>query len=323
MTNRENAIKIIRFGKPDRIVSGLPAYTPCYFGCNHEGFDGGSDDMPVGSKWKDIWQTEFKKEHTDIMGFPVGNPLADMNNLKTYQWPDPDDERIYRQIYKMADKFPGGDIFLSGSNRDTLWEKAYMIVGMENMMMYFFTEPDYAREILHRIMDFQLGIAAHYVSVGIEFAHLSDDLGTQGSLILSPDIINEFLVPEYKRLFEFYKKNNVMIGFHSCGHIEPLLETFMSLGVDVLHPVQATANNLSAVRRKTQGRMALAGGISTNTIMEGTIDKIREEVKSTIKILGAQGGYFCSPDQGLPFPKAHYEAFEKALEEFGRYPINS
>jgi hypothetical protein len=35
-----------------------------------------------------------------------------------------------------------------------------MLVGMENIMMYFYTEPGFAREVLRRIMDFQLGIAA-------------------------------------------------------------------------------------------------------------------------------------------------------------------
>lgn len=321
MTNKENAIEIIRFRKPERIVSRLPDYRLCFLGCNHEGYEGGGHDLPVGSKWTDIWQTEWHKVYVDVMGFPRGNPLDDINNLKNYQWPDPNDDRICGKIYKMAKDFQDGDMFLSGVHRDTLWEKAYMLVGMENMMVYFYTEPEYAREILHRIMDFQLGIAAHYVLLGIECTCFTDDLGTQTSLILSPGIINEFLVPEYKRLFEFYKRYNIIIYFHSCGHIEPVLETFMSLGVDILNPIQATANNLSIVRQKTQGRMALEGGISSKTLMEGPIDKIKYEVRNTIKILGENGGYFCAQDQEMPFPKEHYEAYEEALNEYGRYPL--
>lgn len=321
MTNRENALQIIRFGKPERVTAGWPDYGLNYLGCNHEGYDGGGDDLPVGSKWKDIWQTEWHKEYEGVMGFPKGNPLADMGSLKSYVWPDPNDERICGQIYDKAKGFPGGDVFLSGANRDTLWEKAYMLVGMEQMMVYFHTEPEYAREILRRIMDFQLGIAAHYVSLGIEIAHLGDDLGTQHSLILSPVTIQEFLVPEYRRLFGFYKQHNILIGFHSCGHIEPILDVFMDLGVDMLNPIQATANNLAAVRRKTQGRMALVGAISTKTLLEGPAGRIREEVRRAIDTLGQNGGYFCAPDQGMPFPQAHYQAYLDALEEFGTYPL--
>ena len=36
--------------------------------------------------------------------------------------------------------------FLAGQHRDTLWEKAYMLVGMENLMVYFKTEPEAVHE---------------------------------------------------------------------------------------------------------------------------------------------------------------------------------
>ena len=321
MDLKKNALEIITFGKPECIVGRLPDYQLYYLGCDHEGYEGGGHHLPVGSKWKDIWQTEWHKEHAGVMGFPRGNPLAEVGNLKSYTWPDPNDKRICNKIYKLAKEFPGGDLFLSGRNRDTLWEKSYMLVGMEKMMEYFYTEPEYAKEILHRIMDFQLGIAAHYVAAGIEMAYLGDDLGTQTSLILSPGIINEFLVPEYKRIFDFYKKNNVLIYFHSCGHIEPVLDLFFDLGVNILNPIQATANNLENVRRKTAGKMALHGGVSTLTIMEGPVDKIKAEVKYVLNLLGKEGGYFCAPDQGMPFPEANYKAYEEAVEEYGRYPL--
>lgn len=322
MDLKQNALEIIRFGKPERIMAGAPVYALCYTGCDHEGYEGGGHHLPVGSKWTDIWQTEWHKEYPDVMGFPKGNPLAEISSLGSYTWPDPNDERICGKIYKMAKDFSGGDIFLSGRNRDTLWEKAYMLVGMENMMEYFYTEPEYVREILHRIMDFQLGIAAHYIAAGIEMAHLGDDLGTQTSLILSPRIIQKFLVPEYKRIFEFYKKNNVIIDFHCCGHVEPLLELMAELGVDILNPVQAAANNLENVRQKTQGKIALQGGVSTKTLMEGSVEEVKNEVKERIRILGENGGYFCAPDQGMPFPEANYKAYQEAMEEYGRYPLD-
>jgi Uroporphyrinogen-III decarboxylase len=324
MNPKENALRIIKYNKPERVVPWPPAFIIGYLGVNHQGFgDIGMEDghdRPVGSKWVDIWNTEWHKEHPGVMGFPRINPLAEVENLKSYRWPDPDDERICNRIYEMSDDFKERKtMFLAGSHRDTLWEKAYMLVGMENMMAYFYTEPGYAKDILHKIMDFQLGIASHYIKAGIEMACLGDDLGTQQSLILSPKIIEEFLIPEYRRLFNFYKEKNVLIGFHSCGHIEPLLETFIELGVDVLNPVQASANNLESIGRIVHGRMALQGGISTSVIMDGPIEIIRQEIKRTIDILGKDGGYFCSPDQYIPFPQEHVDAFYRAVEQFGVY----
>ena len=164
-------------------------------------------------------------------------------------------------------------------------------------------------------------MAKHYLEVGVELASLGDDLGTQGGLLMSPKIVNEFLVPEYRRIFKLYKENDVLIGFHSCGHIEPLLEMFMALGVDILNPVQATANNLESIRRATQGRMALQGGISSGLIMAGPPEAIKEEAILRMRQLGKDGGYFCRPDQGMPWPPGHREALIEAIEEFGQYPL--
>ncbi len=256
------------------------------------------------------------------MGFPRGAPLADLPAaLDAYAWPDPNDERIVRQIYEQADGWNQDETFLCGSHRDTLWEKCYMLVGMENALCYFYTEPDAMRAVLHRIMDFQAGIAQHYVKLGVEMVSMSDDLGTQCGLLISPALINDFLMPEYKRLFAIYKSRGVLVSFHSCGHIEPALDMFMDLGVDILNPVQATANDLDVVRSRTQGRMALQGGISSGLVASGPISAIRREVQRRIWQLGRQGGYFCSPDQGMPWPEENIQALRDAVAEFGQYPL--
>lgn len=321
MTARENALRILRFDRPERIVGGLPTHDISYFGANHENWEGLGDDQPVGSWWRDIWDVGWHKEYPGVMGFPKQNPLAEPGALARYRWPDPDDERINGRIRQLAAAERDPDTFLCGSHRDTLWERAYMLVGMENMMAYFYTEPEFAREVLHRIMDFQLGIARHYLAAGVETVFCSDDLGTQRALLLSPRIIAEFLLPEYRRLFTLYREQGVIINFHSCGHIEPLIETFVALGIDCLNPVQRTANDLERIVALANGRLALQGGVNNARILEGPVAAIRQEVRETIRIAGRRGGYFCAPDQGMPFPPEHLAAFAEAVDEFGAYPL--
>ena len=322
MNAKENASRIIAFDHPERVVGGPPCHSVGYLGVNHEGYEGGGHHMPVGSHWTDIWGTTWYREHDGVMAFPRGNPLADLPAaLASFDWPDPDDGRICGKIHDSAEGWGQEETFLGGSHRDTLWEKSYMLVGMENMMCFFYTEPSAVKELLHGIMDFQLGMARHYLEIGVEMVGMSDDLGTQSGLLLSPEILDEFFVPEYRRLFSLYKEHGVLIGFHSCGNIVAVLEMFMDLGVDVLNPIQATANDLPAARKITQGRMALQGGISTATIMGGPVEAIRREVAERMWLLGREGGYFCGPDQGMPFPEEHHAAFLQAVEEFGVYPI--
>jgi uroporphyrinogen decarboxylase len=321
LTARENARRIIGFDGPAYVMPRPPVYEVVYTGANHEGFAGGGHDVPVGTRWTDIWGTEWHKSHPGVMGFPKGNPLADRRALDAYRWPDPDDPRICQRIYDMAATFPADDRFLGGSHRDTLWEKSYMLVGMENMMMAFLAEPAFARAVLHHIMDFQLGIARHYAAVGVEIVHLSDDLGTQRGPLLGPVIVETFLLPEYARLIGFYKARGVLVNFHSCGSVASVVEALMALGVDILNPVQATANDLDALRARTQGRMALQGGISSATLMDGPTDRICAEVRQRIGQLGRAGGYFCCQDQELPYPPPHLDALHAAVTAYGRYPV--
>lgn len=323
MNSKENAQHIIHFGTPDRVVTAPPAHQIAYFGANHEGDDGGGHHVPVGTRWTDVWGTVWHRGLDGVMGFPRHHPLKDFPQaLKTYKWPNPDDPHICGRIYTQAENWHTESTFLSGSHRETLWEKAYMLVGMEDLMCAFYTEPNAVRELFHRIMNFQMGIAKHYLAVGVEMVGMGDDLGTQNGLLLSPEILTKFLVPEYQRLFDLYKSRGVLINFHTCGHIQPLLEMFMDLGVDILNPIQASANDLDALRAATQGRMALMGGIQSATIVRGPAQAIRAEVAQRLWQLGRAGGYFCSPDQGMPWPEAHIQALYDAVDELGQYPLN-
>ena len=323
MNAKENALRIIRFDNPERIVEGPPTHAVGYLGCDHEGYEAPGHGVPVGTTWTDVWGTTWQKEQEGVMGFPREHPMADLlQGLRTHRWPDPDDERICGRIYEGAEGCNRHEVFLRGSHRETLWEKSYMLVGMDDLMCYFHTEPEAVKELLHRIIDFDLAIARHYVEVGVEIAGMGDDLGTQNSLLFSPDILHEFFVPEYRRLFDFYKKHDVLIVFHSCGHISPVVDVFMDLGVDVLNPLQETANDLQWIRERTQGRMALQGGINSGLIVAGPVEEIRREVRKRIHQLGKHGGYFCGPDQGMPWPEEHIQALREAVEEYGVYPLH-
>jgi len=322
---KQNALEVIRFGKPERVPFGVPCRRVSYLGCDHQGYEGGGHHVSVGTTWTDVWGTVWHRELDGVMGFPRSHPLADFPaSLKGYEWPDPDDERLASQIYEQARAAEADgldDAFLEGAHRETLWEKAYMLVGMEELMVLLYTERQAAKDLFHRIMDFQLGIAKHYAAVGVETAGLGDDLGTQSGPLLGPAIVEELLVPEYRRLCEFHKSNGVIIRFHSCGNVVGMLETFIDIGVDVLNPVQATANDLGEFRRVTQGRMALSGGVNSGVIVDGPPERIRALVRERIWQLGRDGGYFCGPDQGMPWPAEHHEAARAAAEEYGVYPL--
>ncbi|MCC6444322.1 MAG: hypothetical protein IT210_12835 [Armatimonadetes bacterium] len=322
MTPRENLLRVLRFDHPAYVPTGIPAHYVSYNGSNHQSLDGtGGDGSPAGSHWTDIWGVGWHKELEGVMGMPEANPLADITRCYDYPYPDPYDPRINGPLRQAPLDFDRQSLFLMGGHRDTLFEQAYMLVGMQNLFIAFHEEPEAVHYLLSRITDFHLGIAAQYVEMGIEWAGMGDDLGQQQSLLFSRKTLEEFFTPQYRRLLGFYKERGVCINFHSCGQIHDIAGLFMDLGIDVLNPVQATANDLPLLRARTLGRMTLCGAVPSHILMEGPAERIRAEVQDKIRLLGREGGYICAPDQGLPFPEAHIQAFAEAVEACGRYPV--
>ena len=81
------------------------------------------------------------------------------------------------------------------------------------------------------------------------------------------------------------------------------------------------AINLTRVREITQGRMALQGGVSSKTVLEGNREDIEDEVKTRIAQLGREGGYFCCTDHTMPYSEANLSALANDEERYGRYSL--
>ena len=69
MNDKQNALEIIHFGQPEKVMTHIPSYSIAYHGSNHQGYDdvgiANEHDRPVGSKWTDIWGTGWYKEYPD------------------------------------------------------------------------------------------------------------------------------------------------------------------------------------------------------------------------------------------------------------------
>lgn len=316
---KDNFLEAIKFGRPEYVPYSrrMPVVTIGFFGVNPD------DNRPEGADtWTDLWQVRHRHEQEGMMPFPVFHPLEKLPDWDDYVWPDPHELSLYVQAReKVGGIARRSEILLSGSHRSTLLERAWKLVGMENLFMMMLNEPERIHWLFDRIIEFQLGVAEEYVALGVEMAALGDDHGTQLAPLFSPELFRQFYKPRYRRLIDFYKSKGCLIGFHSCGNIADLIPDFIDLGIDILNPVQATANDLARVRNETQGKMALLGAISTATILDGPVERIRREARARIVLLGRQGGYICGPDQGMPYPEKNIDALEQAVAEFGRYPL--
>ncbi len=83
------------------------------------------------------------------------------------------------------------------------------------------------------------------------------DFGTQASQFCSKDTFEGLWAPYYKRMNDWVRQNMTWKLFkHSCGAVDPLIESFIDCGFDILNPVQCSAacSSTSSSTRDTSGR---------------------------------------------------------------------
>jgi uroporphyrinogen decarboxylase len=314
MTPRENLLRAIRYREPDYVPRGNEGVM---VGVAYEG------NFRIAC-WTDAWGTRWETTRGDMVPFPKGNPLPDLRRVDEYVVPDPHalldaDTTLADRVARIPDREAK---LVFGQQTYFVFERAWALTGLDSFLAAFHEYPDELRELLRRIADYNIAVFERYIELGVDGVGFSEDLGTQRALMISPDLFRGFIKPEYARIFAPVKAAGKLVNFHSCGCVQDIIEDLIEVGVDILNPVQARANDLSLMKQKAQGKMALMGGIDTqHVLMLGTPYDVEAEVKRVLGILAPGGGYIIGPDQGMPFPPENIEALWRAAEKWGTYPL--
>jgi uroporphyrinogen decarboxylase len=128
--------------------------------------------------------------------------------------------------------------------------------------------------------------------------YVAEDMGFQSGLMISPADIREFILPGMKRMVELARKHNALVFHHNDGAITGILPDLVSLGIDVLNPVQWRASGMDRERLKTDygDRLVFHGAMDNQkTLPFGTVEDVRSEARDNIRILGRAGGYILAP----------------------------
>ena len=135
------------------------------------------------------------------------------------------------------------------------------------------------------------------------------DFGTQRGPFLSPDMFRDLWQPFYKRLNDWVHQNtDWKTFFHTCGSVRALIEDFIAAGVDILNPVQCSAEGMDAQRLKDDfgDRITFwGGGVDTQHVLPfGTPDDVRRQVAERVRIFRPGGRFVFNTihniQQGVP-----------------------
>ena len=249
--------------------------------------------------WTDHWGTVWQAELPGMVPTDVGHPLSDITNLDAYLFPNPAALTWTAADQRHLDALKKKDILVGGCHVKFVCERLCCLMGMDNFMIALYEEPERLQKLLDGIVAYNRACIRRLLDLGIDTLHVSEDLGIQQDLMISPELFRRFLLPAYEACFEEVKQRGVIIDFHSCGAVEKIIPDLIAVGVDILNPVQVTANDRRRVKEMVRGKMAVLGGINSQVVHTGTPEEIRCEVRNAFEVWAPGGGWIAAPDQVL------------------------
>jgi uroporphyrinogen decarboxylase len=257
-----------------------------------------------------VWDRSVDKDIGVVQGLVLPRP-----SLRGYSFPDPRDPRFFADIPGKLARH--GDRFRVFQLGFSLWERAWTLRGMENLMMDFYDHPRFVRELLESIADWDLAQVREALRCDLDAVYLGDDWGAQHGLQMGPRLWREFLHPVLRRLYGAIREEGKLVMIHSCGDVDELFEDLLGIGLSCFNPFQPEVMDVHALLERYRGRLAFHGGLSTQALLPyGSPEEVRRE---SLRLLaaGSGGGYIFAPAHDVEgdVPLENMLAFIQAARE--------
>lgn len=248
--------------------------------------------------WRDEFGVVWNRTIDKDIGIVDSYQLQE-RSLAGYTFPDPSDPRRYAGlpafIAAHADRFRIVNIGFS------LFERAWTLRSMPELMIDMLEAPAWVDELLTAITAYNLGIIERVVQYDIDAVMFGDDWGGQQGLLTGARLWRRFLKPHLKQMYQAVKQAGKLVFIHSCGKVQELFPDLIELGLDCFNPFQPEVMNPYEIKRQFGRHLAFYGGMSIQRILPyGTPQEVRDEARRLMDEIGRDGGYIIAPSHAMP-----------------------
>ncbi|MGE4354753.1 MAG: uroporphyrinogen decarboxylase family protein, partial [Oscillospiraceae bacterium] len=198
-------------------------------------------------------------------------------------------------------------------------------VGMEEYLIRFITDPEFCHRAAEIACRKCIAYANAYLDAGADAIMISEDYGDNKGLTMGRERYKEFIMPYLKRIVDAVHAKGGKLIKHSDGIMWDALDTFDEIGVDGWHGIQPSIGMYpERIKARYGGKFCFFGGVNVETIIAGTPDDVRREVRRMIKYAGPGGGLVMACGNILePDTKpANIFAMQDEINRIGNYPID-
>lgn len=273
----------------------LIAHTGCHI--LELGSDIGFFEDLGNDQFRDVFGVVWDRSMDKDIGMPASYLLESPGDLDNIVFPDPCDPRFFEDIEGRIARFP--DRFRLFDLGFSLFERAWTLRSMEQLLMDMIEEPEFVHALLTKIADYNIAQVRRALEFDIDAVYFGDDWGQQHGLIMGYDKWKEFIFPQIRRMYAVVRGAGKFQFIHSCGDVDELFDDLTAIGLNCFNPFQPEVMDVAQIHAGYLGRLTFWGGLSTqSTLPHKGADAVRAESEGLLE-MGRVGGYIFSPSHAV------------------------
>jgi hypothetical protein len=182
------------------------------------------------------------------------------------------------------------------------WNSVFLrlthLMGFESALCAFFEEPEATKALCEAIADYKIALIERVAKYFRPDAYVHyDDVATERSLFMSPEVYREFIKPAHTRMNDAAKALGIIPEIHICGNCTAIIPDIIEEGSQAWQSAQPM-NDLEAIIEQYGDRLTVIGGYDTQgrpASPDVTDEEIVAEVDRCIDTYGRVGrsyGFF-------------------------------
>jgi len=288
-------------------------------------------EKPDGT-WKDEFGVTYKRVglYADTV-IPAMRGMS-FSEVKAYKFPDPTDPSRFKGLREKALALSRTtDYSLVSGSMICFDYTRWTLRGLEQSIADIYEEPRMTEYILDAVVDWMIAYSGGIMdAIGdvIDIFWAGDDWGGQGGPFYSPEMFRKLFKPRIARLIGAIKrKTSAKCCYHCCGSVRWAIPDLMEAGVDILHPLQPSAEgnqDTSGIKAEFGARLGFHGGTNNQGLFHGSAVQMEIDTLLRLRALAPGGGYIFSSGHNVQanMPPQNLTRLFAIGKEFGAYPIN-
>ena len=197
------------------------------------------------------------------------------------------------------------------------------LMGEVELSCAYYEKPELIHDILETIGDMAKEVLDRVsAAVKVNLLSVHEDMAGKSGPLAGPAQIDEFIAPYYRKVWDMLRDRGArLFDQDSDGNMNPVIQSFLDAGVNVMHPMEPAANmDIVKVRERYGTSLAFYGGIDKHVIRRSK-EEITEELEYRIPPMVKSGGCVLALDHRIPngTPLENYKFYmQKAWEILDR-----